>query len=106
MKRYRLYCGLSSPKRSDITEQEYQSFLRDHVTPSFAGFTSYNAEGFWLGKSENTRIIEVLSDEDERSKVDALAELYATKFAQDCVMVTEEQVTSSFVSPRSEVLAA
>lgn len=101
MKRFRLYCGLSSPRRRDVTAEEYEAFLRDHVTPQFAGFTSYDAEGFWLGKAENTRVIEVMSDDDERSKVDGLAELYAELFKQDSVMVTEEQVSCSFVSPKA-----
>jgi hypothetical protein len=57
----------------------------------FEGFTLINAVGYWQGASEDSVIVEVVTD--DASRIKALAEDIRRTNHQQAVMVTSEPVT-------------
>lgn len=86
MKQVRMYLGRNIPgTNKGVTPEEFSIFLYSIVTPIFEGFTVYEATGFWKGQAENT------------SEVNSIASAYRKQFMQESVMVTLQEVDTSFI---------
>jgi hypothetical protein len=93
----RIYLGRDSP-RGDVDEAQWQAFVADTVAPRFPnGFTVFDARGHWRGDSgavvrEGTRVVELVRAEADAAAVDAIADAYRSRFAQEAVLVTHAPV--------------
>lgn len=89
----RLYCGRSIPDGSSVSDEQWNAFLREVVTPRFPdGFTVYRAGGQWREGTEITRetvmVIEILHPYSASLDrlVAAVAQEYRTRFRQSAVL--------------------
>ena len=91
---FRLFFGLADTAGKVVTDDEWQRFLADTITPRFpAGLTVFEARGQWLEPSGNLQrepvkvvIGAVTSDADESMKlVDEISEAFRARFNQDPV---------------------
>jgi hypothetical protein len=101
----RLFCGRSIPGGGMVSDDDWNAFLRDVVTPQFPdGLTIWRAEGQWKGNDgalvrEPVMIIEILhplSAEIDR-KIHGIAEEYRQRFHQDAVMRVTVPARMDFV---------
>lgn len=69
--------------------------LADLVSKRFPAFTTYDTQGYWMGKPEDGTMVEIITTErvdtekDVRSDVYALAHDIIKIDGQDSVLVTE-----------------
>jgi hypothetical protein len=93
----RLYLGRDSPQ-GDVSDLQWEAFVADTVAPRFPnGFTVFDARGHWRGDSgavvkEGTRVVELVRAEADAPAVDAIADAYRRRFAQEAVLVTHARV--------------
>ena len=91
---FRLFFGLTDKGGKIVTEDQWQQFLADTITPRFpAGLTVFDGRGQWLppsGKLQREPVKVVLGavspDPAQSMKlVDEISALYAKRFNQDAV---------------------
>jgi hypothetical protein len=102
---FTLYLGKAIPGRSDLTEQEWQSFLDYTVTFALpSGYTVLDANGAWMSPAthrtveEATKVLIVaLPDTPESlAAVNRVRQGYQTEFHQQLVGMTIEQACATF----------
>jgi len=104
MQQTTLYFGLSRPAGKDITPQEWQQFVDNDVTPSFRdGLTVLDARGQWLGNDgkvarEQSKALMLIHGKDAQSEsnIEALRNVYKSRFAQESVMRVDNPVCVQF----------
>ncbi len=69
----------------------------EHVAPAliaryFEGFSVLNAQGFYKGKPESSKVIEIIGTLDDAGKVKALALDIREQYRQSEVWITSEEV--------------
>ena len=91
---FRLFFGLADTAGKVVTDDEWQRFLADTITPRFrAGLTVFEGRGQWLEPSGNLQrepvkvvVGAVTSDVDEAMKlVDEISAEFRARFNQDPV---------------------
>lgn len=91
---FMLYLGMSIPLSAGggtVTVNALQSFLDAEVSPRVQVFTIIKAEGFWEGETEQTVVLEVISDANNAYvAVQEIAEAYKRYFKQQAVLVKEQ----------------
>ncbi|WP_227672400.1 DUF3574 domain-containing protein [Komagataeibacter sp. FXV3] len=94
--RISLLFGLRRPHGGRITRREWDSFMRDTVTPRFpAGLSILRAEGQWRDREsgqigrEPSRIVWIVTPPapDLADRLDAIRQAYRTRFQQQAVGV-------------------
>ena len=91
-----IYFGLEKGNGETVTEEEWQSFLADTVTPHFPdGLTALDARGQWFDTDqgrlyrESTKLLNVLvpadAADDGISAVRDIADAYKARFEQQAV---------------------
>ncbi|TDN64598.1 DUF3574 domain-containing protein [Scandinavium goeteborgense] len=104
MQQTTLYFGLSRPAGKDITSQEWQQFVDKDVTPRFKdGLTVFDARGQWLGNDgklarEQSKALMLIHGKDAQSEsnIEALRNVYKSRFAQESVMRVDNPVCVQF----------
>ncbi len=96
-----VYFGLEKGSRGTVSEEEWQSFLADTVTPRFPdGLTVVDARGQWYDTEagrlyqESTKLLNVLVPADAADAgVDAVrdvSDVYKQRFEQQAVFYTSQ----------------
>lgn len=104
MQQTTLYYGLTRQGGKVITAQEWQQYVDNDVTPRFRdGLTAYDAQGQWLGSNgkvskEPSKALMLIHSVDAQSdaKIDALRDIYKSRFAQESVMRVDQPVCVQF----------
>ncbi|MCS2147934.1 DUF3574 domain-containing protein [Scandinavium manionii] len=104
MQQTTLYFGLSRPAGKDITPQEWQQFVDNDVTPRFRdGLTVLDARGQWLGNDgkvarEQSKALMLIHGKDAQSEsnIEALRNVYKSRFTQESVMRVDNPVCVQF----------
>lgn len=104
MQQTTLYFGLSRPAGKDITPTEWQQFVDNDVTPRFRdGLTVLDARGQWLGNDgkvarEQSKALMLIHGKDAQSEsnIEALRNVYKSRFAQESVMRVDNPVCVQF----------
>lgn len=103
--RTELYFGLSKPTGGIITENEWQNFVNDIITPLFKnGYTTIDAEGRWLDVqahktiTEKTKIIIIIYKKSKYTDdaINKIIETYKKMFDQQAVMQLDFEVEVQF----------
>lgn len=90
-----LYFGMSRPQGPDITNQEWQAFIDQQVTPRFRdGLTVFTGQGQWLGAdgrvakegSHALMLIHPIKAAESEKNIETLRTLYKKTFDQESVM--------------------
>lgn len=69
----------------------------------FLSFTIIHADGYWLGKFENTLILEVCFESEFGQSIDPQHQIntfcynYKKEFNQDTILVTKEEINMEYV---------
>lgn len=87
--------GRSKPDGSTVSEEQWQAFLAEHVTPRFPdGLTVIDATGQYRARAgqlvkENVKIILIVHQADEKSRaaIQEIRMLYKTLFDQVSVLL-------------------
>ena len=103
---YRLYFGRSTGGAETVTDDAWQSFLTDEITPRFpTGLTVLDATGQWLsGRGqilrERSKLVILLAPDTPESlqSTDEIARAYNDAFAQESVLRTKSTTCMSFIS--------
>ena len=91
---FRLFFGLADASGKVVTEEEWQRFLADTITPRFpAGLTVLEGRGQWLEPTGNLQrepvkvVIGAITTETDRSMklVDEISAAFQEQFGQDPV---------------------
>jgi hypothetical protein len=92
--RTELYFGMQKPDNSFTSNEEYQRFLDEQVTPRFRdGFTVLEGRGQYLGPSgrlwrEPTKVLVLMypPDSSKSGAIDEIRSAYKAAFQQESVM--------------------
>ena len=87
-----LYFGTAKPGGSVVTESDWQQFLRDTVTPRFAGFTHWEASGSWKGTPEQTHVLVLIHPPGHETAIQEIINEYKKRFAQESVLRVRSDV--------------
>ena len=101
---YRLYFGRNRGGEEVVSDEEWQVFVRDIVTPHFPdGLTVLDGEGQWQTISgaierERSKVLVVLAplDSDAPAKLATVANGYKGHFGQESVIQTIDSACASF----------
>jgi hypothetical protein len=99
-----LYFGLARPEGTAVSEQEWQAFLDETITPRFPdGLTILDGVGQWRGADgkishERSKILVILHpiDQELTRKLDEIRIAYKQKFNQESVIRQSGKVWVSF----------
>ncbi len=102
--RYELFMGRSGPDGEVVTDQEWDAFLEDTVTPRFPdGLTVLDAQGQWRDSEgqvlkERSKVLVILAPpgEDQRMLIDEVSDEYKRRFDQESVLEVESDTCVSF----------
>ncbi|XPV75028.1 MAG: DUF3574 domain-containing protein [Desulfovibrio sp.] len=103
--RHEMYFGLSKDGgRAQVTEQEWQSFLKDEISPEFsAGLTVIDGQGFWHEdgrvydeKSKMVIIYAPASAKDTMDKMTRIADKFKKQHQQQNILVTSSEAEVYF----------
>lgn len=90
--RVRLFFGLSLPSGGGVSLKQWEAFQKDVLAKTFDGFNVVDATGFYKGEPERSKVVTILTDEQGMDKVKQVAQIYATRFNQDSVMMVKIKV--------------
>src|SRR5690349_9189087 len=99
-----VYFGRNRPEGGTVSDEEWQAFLNEVVTPRFpAGLTIVDAVGQWQGESgvveqERSQIVTLLHDGGaaSRASVAEMAAEYKRRFHQEAVLRERMQTCARF----------
>ncbi len=104
--REELYLGLNKPDGSQVSNEEFDTFIKREVAPRICCFTILNGTGYYTPNSatpptqEPTRVLVVLYSDaeiDVAAKLSAIALSYVRAFAQESVLRVAARVRANFV---------
>ena len=81
-----LYFGTARPDGTSVTDAEWQQFVREVIEPRVPGFTQWNTQGEWKGKSEATHIVQIVHSAREQPPIAQMIAEYKQRFAQESVL--------------------
>lgn len=101
-----VYFGLEKGSGVTLTEEEWQSFLADTVTPHFPdGLTVLDARGQWFDTTDgrlyrgSTKLLNVLVPangvEDSVTAVRNISDIYKAQFDQQAVFYTSQRACAA-----------
>ena len=98
--RTELYFGLSRKGGANVSDEEFQDFLSEFVTPRFPnGLTLFDARGQWRGNDaaitkEPTKVLILLYPRKERRdagrKIEEIRAEYRRRFSQQSVLRVDQ----------------
>ena len=102
--RYELFMGRSGPGGEVVTEQAWDAFLGDTVTPRFPdGLTILDAQGQWRNSEgeilkERSKVLVILAPpgDELRGLIDEVSDEYKRRFNQESVLEVESDACVSF----------
>lgn len=104
---FNLYFGREKGDGSEVSEQEWQDFLADEVTPRFPdGLTVLDGRGQWLDSDEDrlyregTKVLNVLvpieATSESQAALDEISNIYVERFDQQVVFKTAAPACAGF----------
>lgn len=79
------------------TENTGRKEIAELVSKYFVGFTMLDATGYYKGKAEKSIVVELMASDRQSHVVRFLAKVIAQRNNHECVLVTDSQVTGSYV---------
>lgn len=100
----RIYCGLSEPDGSKVTDSELDSFVNNTLSHEFPdGFSVMRADGGWRDTAtgqtirEPSAVFEIAHGSQDAERVRNVARAYKAAFNQQAVMIASVPVHTQFV---------
>ena len=82
---YQLFCGRDIPTGGVVTDDMFNSFIKDELDTLFDGYTVSDVQGVWKGTPEETKCISICTDRE--ADVLKVAQAYKQLFKQDSVAI-------------------
>jgi hypothetical protein len=108
-----LFFGRNIPTGGQVSEEEFQAFLNDVITPRFlAGLTVFDANGQFQDRSntiveEPAKVVRLLLEDSFANEIaiDEIITTYTEQFNQESVLlVVDEEITVAFdASPTADI---
>jgi hypothetical protein len=89
---FKLYFGLSKPDGGAVSIEEWDNFQSNIIGKYFDGFNVTDSIGFYKGKSETSKIVTIISDISDVSKVYELAKEYDRMYQQESVLLVQKEI--------------
>jgi hypothetical protein len=94
LQRTELYYGMARPDGSVVSQQDWQAFVDEQITPRFpAGLSIFEVQGQWRMNDgeivrEPSRVVLLLHEKDPQveAQLDSLIDVYNDRFDQEAVM--------------------
>lgn len=103
MVRTELFFGLGMPDGSEVSQQQWEQFVRDEISPRFAGgLTILGARGHWRDDRaihhEPARLVVILHEATKKvnDQIEQIRELYKQRFDQTSVLRSDSVDKVSF----------
>lgn len=104
MTKLELFFGGNIGAGGRVSEQDWQRFVADEVTPRFPdGFTVLEASGQWrnpagmvIAEESRNLVVIVRNAASELPKIAAIRDTYKMRFTQDSVLFVQSQVCAAF----------
>ena len=101
---YQLFMGRSGPEGEIVSDEMWDAFLAETVTPRFPdGLTVLDGQGQWRGpdgliKKERSKLLVVLArpDDGKLRLVDEISDEYKRRFNQESVLQVVDDACVSF----------
>jgi len=100
-----LYFGLSKRGGATVSDEDWNRFVDDQITPRFPdGFTVTSAQGHYLQDGqvivEPSKVVTILHQraQDVDDRINALVKEYVQRFNQDSVLRSDEQNSVQFIA--------
>ncbi|MDE0132666.1 MAG: DUF3574 domain-containing protein [bacterium] len=102
--RYELFMGRSGPGGEVVSDQAWDAFLGDTVTPRFPdGLTVLDARGQWRNSEgeilkERSKVLVIIAPpgDEPRGLIDEVSDEYKRRFNQESVLEVESDACVSF----------
>lgn len=101
--RTELYFGWRIPAGGMVSEEDWNKFVKEEITPRFSGLTVIEAQGQWKGasgnvESEPSRLVILFhpADSMSNSRLEEIRSRYCSKFNQESVLRADEPAVVSF----------
>lgn len=99
-----LFFGRNVPARAPVSEEEWQRFLDEEVTPRFPdGFSVANVSGQYrnsarmiVRESSKELLIVLPGSLADQAKLNAIRDAYKRRFNQESVLLAEQPVCAAF----------
>lgn len=92
--RSELFLGRERAGVPYVGPRRWRRFLHEVVTPTRPGFTVLDAHGYWQDAPERSRVLVILHPPGDEPAIQAIAEAYRERFAQDAVYVVHTPVVT------------
>jgi hypothetical protein len=94
LQRTELYFGMARPDGSVVSQQDWQAFVDEQLTPRFPeGLSVFEVQGQWRMNDgeivrEPSRVVLLLHEKDKevKAQLDSLIDVYTQRFDQEAVM--------------------
>ena len=92
-----IFFGLSNAD-GPISDSTWDNFRAATIDSLLQGYTLLDADGYWQGTREDSRVLLYVHEGDSASRatLNAVADAYKTKFQQESVLVVEAAVEYEF----------
>lgn len=91
----RLYLGMGLPRGGQVSDVEWRKFKESNYF-LLPGCTIYDGEGIWNGSVEQSKVIEVITDEVDEAypKLREFGVLFKKEFEQYSVLLTRQELAA------------
>ena len=86
------YFGAGKQHGGVVTDAEWQQFLTEVVNPRFPGYTHWKAQGVWMGRTEDTRVLLIVHDQGQEAAIQAIIDQGKVRLDQQEIFQVREDV--------------
>lgn len=81
-----------------VNDEAWNWFVARYIGKEYEGFTVETAIGYWKGAQEQSRVVILVADKPDDSKIGRIIEAYVKLFCQDAVLRVDKVMEFKFVS--------
>ena len=101
MTQTKLFFGFNNAEGTarTVSDEAWEEFVVKVVTPRFLGFTVFKTQGYWRGRAEESRVVEILwstGSKADQESIETIREAYRSIFNQTSVLRVDDTVGVSF----------
>ena len=89
---YTLYFGRGKQHGGEVSDAEFEQFLREVVTPRFPGFTYWPAHGSWMNQREESFVLVIIHAEGQETAIHEIVTEGQKRLDQQEVLLVRSDV--------------
>ena len=95
MKEYTFFIG--SDNKTHRVSEEHLNRIKKILNSELDAFTIYEGKGVWKKTEEDSIIVEVISNEDIKNKIKAIAQRLKKELKQEAIFIVEQEVNAYLI---------